>query len=132
MPQPALFGQLREALSRPSPDPDQVAGVAAQAAKQLDDCLAEIETRQFQPETVKALFASLQDRVQGKSTISSWDEAAQLYLGMQALHQAMKNLDWNYQAPATEIFLRAMRERLAFPPGYASPRGFDPYSARRR
>jgi predicted AAA+ superfamily ATPase len=62
-------------------------------------------------------------------TAPSWDQAAQQYLALAALSQARHDLG----EPADEAlreFLKEFFERLTFPPGYDSPRGFAPQPQR--
>jgi hypothetical protein len=61
-----------------------------------------------------------------------WDEAAQVYLSLAALHNAWT--DQNNLAPAAKLrpVLVDWRQILRFPDGFDSPRSFDPAALARR
>ena len=51
--------------------------------------------------------------------MTSWDEAAQLYLALQPLHQTWAEVARNEE-------LERLYQTLTYPSHYDSPKGFDP------
>ena len=69
------------------------------------------------------MFGMLQTQVRERSS-ESWDQAAQLYLALLALEQAQKDLGIPSDDAARDL-LKSLGQKLVFPPGHDSPRGFD-------
>lgn len=116
--------------------PGAPAGPVAAHAKNVLDGLDRWITFLGQSDTLTA--ADVRKLLQGVSADGAkrakeldWDETAQLYLALAALNEGLADLDGKHKPDAITKDLRELGERLkkAFPPGYDSPRLFDPLRA---
>jgi hypothetical protein len=123
----ASLGELNKVMARTTPDRERAARVAGQAAAVLRPWAAERD----RAEPDRKRLGSLLTALAGENEIAraSWDGAAQVYLGLAAVHQARENLG---DGPALGEALGGLRRQLeeAFPAGresvYDSPSRFDP------
>jgi hypothetical protein len=128
----SVLQPLSAETSRPIPDATAVKRMAEQGIRALDGVIQEFSTgpassRRFDAAGVEQLIDGFNHR-ESWNKVASWDHAAQRYLALVPLNQA-----WHPESPgrakqqeALSQQLRAVLEKLRFPEGYDSPRGFDP------
>jgi hypothetical protein len=123
---------LTDLMSRPLPDPALAKRMADKGTKALDAIIEEFSSRPASSfpvniQEVERLIEQL-NRPGARSKIASWDEAAQRYLALVPLNQARLRLGPGRQAEYDALSgqLRAFLNKLTFPKGFDSPRGFDP------
>jgi hypothetical protein len=124
---PALE-QLRKVMEAPSPDPARVAPQAASAVKTLDGWIARASKADAMPAAAaRELMRKFAGRGAVRADTQTWDETAQLYLALAAFHEGLKDMG---AAPPelvkTDLLKVKGRLKGAFPPGFNSPRKFDP------
>jgi hypothetical protein len=132
---PALE-ELRKLTARRRPDEKRVADAAGRAAAALRRWAA--KRRRAAPDAgrLEKLLEGLAG--QDDRTPANWESAAQLYLGLGAVHRGLENLSPRRARPELTGALQGLREELerAFPEGresvYDSPSRFDPDALRRR
>jgi hypothetical protein len=127
----ALRSLIKE-MSRPIPDAAAVNPLAEQGIKALDDLISDLSARPassppFDAVGVERLTNGF-NHPAAWNQVMSWDHAAQRYLALVPLNQARGRLDPRRAADQQALSdeLRALLDRLRFPPGYDSPRKFDP------
>ncbi|MBL8797024.1 MAG: hypothetical protein JNM56_24190 [Planctomycetia bacterium] len=116
--------ELQQLMQQPSPNRAAVARRAQETADQLAAQLPRLNGIGFDRLRLDGLLKGLHGRAKDRGA-GSWDQAAQQYLALAALHQARQDLG----EPASEVlreFLKELFERLTFPPGYNSPRPVTP------
>jgi hypothetical protein len=126
------LASLRKRMARPSPDPRRVGDEAADLARTMDGWLTRLESaRPAGPERMRDLMARLAGDARRRADALDWDEAAQVYLGLAAVHQGLTDLGPGAVPPGVRGELAAVRRELhgAFPPGYDSPKDFRPLTA---
>ena len=81
---------------------------------------------EFDVATIEGLIDRIDDP-QARERVASWDEAAQRYLALVPLYQSWLALGQNPspKQAALRTRLAALFERLKFPKGLDSPRGFE-------
>jgi hypothetical protein len=101
----------------------EAGGLAAASADELQSLVKELNGARYDRPLVDRLLtaASKPDQL----SPACWDEAAQSYLALVALHLAQGEPDQRGPVPS-QAELREVRQQLAFPPGYDSPARFDP------
>jgi hypothetical protein len=120
------FVALQVEMGRFGSDPARVAG----AAQGLSDGLARWlqtlpgEARAYDPATIKSLITNVR-KDEPRST-PGWDGTAQRYLALQPLHLALKALEPASSDRALESELQTLFKSLQYPPGYDSPRRYQP------
>jgi hypothetical protein len=91
-------------------------------------------TDTIKPESIKRLLSRLTEQAAGDGGPPSWDRAAQTYLAVAALDQALAATDAAAPPPARADALRRMRDALKFPATndgvLDSPRDFTPAAFR--
>ena len=75
----------------------------------------------FEQKDLKDLFDAIR-RDDQKLALANWDGAAQVYLALAALYNALGDADRGQLRDA----LKLTAKQLQFPKGYDSPRGFEP------
>jgi hypothetical protein len=124
--------RLRKLLEKPLPSRSEVAaetkallGTLRAAGQKL------AEQPSAEPEGLLGQFDAIA-RTGEKLSSASWDEAVQVYLALAAHQQTLSDLkdpalprEWRPQ-------LRSLAKLLEFPPGFDSPRGFEPAAVRAR
>lgn len=115
---------VRRLMSRPSPDPADVAWQSLAACWDLDAWLSALSRRDFNAPAVEKLFASI--RSSGGSDAASWDAATQRYLALVPLSQALQALAPNRVDENRVKDLNRLRDYLMYRDGYASPKSYDP------
>ena len=108
--------RLRAEMVKPLPDRDKAAAEAGQAASTLAQWIqAQPDARTLDDAVARRLIGSFKS----PDAVTSWDEAAQLYLALQPLNQS-----WGGLAPRDQLDL--LYQKLTYPKNYDSPKGFDP------
>jgi hypothetical protein len=117
--------ELRKEMEKPLPDRVKVAQQSEAGARQLTEWLGTLNAGSYKDPT---LLGRTLDRLanEEKRTRSSWDGAAQLYLGLAALYQARRDVDASYRNPQLKAALQEMVKQLDLGKGYASPHDFEP------
>jgi hypothetical protein len=121
------YSALNTAMNHFGGDPAQAAGAAQQVSQVLTRWLQTLpdETRSYDAPKVKALIESV--RANGAPGVADgWDGAAQHYLALQPLRLALKGLDPAWTEAPVDAELKTMFQMLQFPPGFDSPRRYDP------
>jgi hypothetical protein len=116
--------ELRHEMEKQTRPDKTVAERAKAAAAALDPMLKELG-QAGKPLNVPALFRTVA-RSGEKAAAESWDNAAQYYLALAALHNAWKDTRQAPPPKGVRPALLDLAEQLPFPPGYDSPRNFDP------
>jgi hypothetical protein len=122
----ARLDKLRGLMQRPGPDAPAVAREAEAVAKVLDGWAGRIaRERPLDAGQLRTLMRAFAAQGAESAEKLDWDQAAQLYLALAALNQALSDPPTR-RAPATDQ-LWVMRRPLqgAFPKGYNSPQLFD-------
>jgi hypothetical protein len=121
--------ELRKRMERPGPDAAAVARQAGALAAKLESWAGRVHSsQQLSAEQVRGLMRAFsRDGEKGGDTLD-WDQAAQFYLALAALHQGLGDLSGERPPARLTDDLLQMRRKLqdAFPPGYDSPLRFDP------
>jgi hypothetical protein len=117
---------LQNLMQKPMPDSGRVAEEARKVGRMLDDWLGHVkDAPTFQADKVRGLMRGFLRDGESSADAMSWDQAAQLYLALAALQQ-----DLGERTPTASLKkeLLAVERRLkdAIPPGFNSPRRFDP------
>jgi hypothetical protein len=116
---------IKGAMQKPHPNRKAVAKQAADAAGELGSWAQQLVRRTYTDEAIlDDQFAAIA-RDGGPLAHGSWDEAAQLYLGLAALYHAKGDLHPRQRDSRLRAYLVTMGQMLAFPlPGgvkYDSP-----------
>jgi Cytochrome c554 and c-prime len=125
--------QLTTLMSQSAPERSRIAASARTASDSLGRCLETLATKRFDANEVENLLRGV-NRPQAWESVASWDEAVERYLALVALYQARSALAPD-SAPGLQPLRREIEEllqKLKFPPGFDSPRGFDPSVLPRR
>jgi hypothetical protein len=121
------FASLQGKMARFGSDPSGVAGDAQALAAALDRWLRGLpaEPRDYDATKLKDLIAAVETRDRRRDA-PGWDGAAQHYLALQPLRLSLKGLDPAWKDAGVDAELKKLFESLQFPPGYDSPRRYDP------
>jgi hypothetical protein len=120
-----VLGELDDEMDKASPSRERVAEDSRRAIRELDRYVTGADKRHYEQAALQALFNGLRGR-DPEVTVTRWDDAAQVYLALAALYNALGDMDHGQRDPALRESLKARAKRLQFPKGYDSPRGFDP------
>jgi hypothetical protein len=121
----SILDGLKEEMERPSPNRERVADHVRKANRELDRHLRATEKSHYERPALEAISNSLRESDR-KVGVANWDDAAQVYLVLAALYNALGDMEQGHREPAMREFLKAKAKRLQFPKGYDSPRGFEP------
>lgn len=112
---------LRREMARPLPDRGRVAREAGAAARALSGRLTALDRAPARDAAaVRQEFDALwKERAK---LAGDWDGAAQSYLALAALYNALTDLDPGQRDPAVRDQLRDMAAKLRSAPGFAGPR----------
>jgi len=121
------FSALRTEMNRFGDDRVKAAGAAQQVSQALARWLQTLpeETRSYDAPKVKALIESVRAK-DATGVADGWDGAAQRYLALQPLRLALKGLDPAGTDAPLDAELKSLFSLLQFPPGFDSPRRYDP------
>ncbi len=105
---------------------EEIRAAAHDATRSLKKCLAAVAARPFDVGTIERLIDRIDDP-RAWERITSWDEAAQRYLALVPLYQSWVALapDRGPKQQVLRKHLGELLERLRFPTGFDSPRGFE-------
>jgi hypothetical protein len=123
---------LRRAMDVPRPDPADVAAKAGKLSERLGRWLDTVARpgSGYDEARVRKLLSGFDD-LQKTGAVRTWDEATQRYLTLVPLSQALRSLA-PAGAPNRTDELERLRDSLDYPPGFDSPKSFDPTAAPRR
>jgi hypothetical protein len=116
-----MLEQLATEMQKPSPNRKQVADQAHAASVQLSRLARDVRGRP----ALENLFGSI-TRDEAKRSAANWDGAAQVYLGLAAVYNAMADTGVGHGDTGLRDALKERAKRLEFPKGYDSPYGFEP------
>jgi hypothetical protein len=126
----ARLDTLVQLMEQPGPDAAKVAKEAGEVSAILDGLLKQAASRPALDDAqLRAYFKRFVSEGEKIADRMTWDRAAQLYLSLGALHQALFDKgDPLATSGKLKPGLEAVKKRLrgAFPKGFDSPRLFDP------
>lgn len=122
----SILGELAKEMQKPSPNRSQIEKRLRETEmkSKLDRLAVEMEKAPYQRAALEELFNSIR-RDEQKVAATSWDGAAQLYLALAALYNALGDIDQGRRDPALRDWLKARAKQLEFPKNYDSPRDFE-------
>jgi hypothetical protein len=132
----AALDELRQLMAPRRPEEKRVAKAAGQAAAALRRRAAERDRAAPDAGRLEKLLGALAG--EDGAALANWDSAAQLYLGLSAVHRGLEELDPRRARPELARAIQALKQELegAFPGGresvYDSPSRFDPGALRDR
>jgi hypothetical protein len=112
-------------MQKLSPVPSRVAERAHKLAGRLQQLEKDLDHLHFDQKRLRVLLATIRQSDE-KLTAQTWDNAAQFYLTIVALHQARRDSEHEYKDPSLRATLEEMAKQLEFPERYDSPRNFAP------
>jgi hypothetical protein len=130
----ASVKNLRNLMQNPGLDAAEVAKEAAGLIETLETWLGRVQVEKIEPAKMKTMMKAFLDQAQVKTgdgkpraDAMNWDEAAQLYLALAALHQELATHGDPTSGERKQALLNVQsRLRQSFEKGYDSPRRFDP------
>jgi hypothetical protein len=113
------------AMEKPASSPE-IKAAAHDACGSLAKSLTSVAAHRFDQVTIEHMIDTIDNR-QSWDRVASWDEAAQRYLALVPLYQSWLALapDRTPKQEALRNRLAELLERLKFPEGFDSPRGFE-------
>jgi hypothetical protein len=127
---PGEIDRLRGEMERPSPIAADVAKEAAAVSKTLDGLIRRAAAAPaLDAAQLRGYAKAFLDDGTKRAPGMDWDDAAELYLAVAALHQALSDLgDPVVRSGALKPGLLVVKQRLrgAFPRGVDSPQEFNP------
>ena len=104
----------------------EIKAAVHEASGSIDKCLANMADHRFDAPTIERLI-DLIDSPEAWNHVAGWDDAAGRYLALVPLYQSWLVLaaDHNPKQEALRRRLSDLLERLKFPKGFGSPRGFE-------
>ena len=121
---------LQQLIDKPDTEPEWIARNARRVADDLERALPDLKNVVQTRESIANLFHGLSVANRGSNVIRSWEQAAQRYLALAALHDALNEM--GQPDPHRAELLDAWERKLRLPRDYGSPRGFDPRTLQRR
>jgi cytochrome c554/c'-like protein len=123
----AHFSTLRDEMSRFNADPGKVASETQELTEALSRWLRVLpaESRSYDASKIKDLLKTV-EKGDARGGATGWDAAAQSYLALQPLRQALKDLDPQWNDARLYGKLGTLFEKLKFPKGFDSPSRFEP------
>lgn len=120
---------LREIMQSPAPNSTKVAAPARALIGRIDNILGSLQAdRPENVAQVRGFLGQLLRTGREKAKEMSWDEAAQLYLGLAAMQNELSDLRGPKYDPAVKDRLEKMARALqqSFPAGSDSPSLYNP------
>jgi len=119
--------QLKAEMVRLDSDRTRVIKQADQAASPLNRSLERLDSMSLNQRTIERLIQVIDGKEAWKG-VNGWDQAAQRYLAIVPLRQALIRLDPGRRQAMQPLKTRleSLLRKLRFPEGLDSPRGFDP------
>jgi hypothetical protein len=124
----SLLGELKKEMQIPFPDRRRVEDQAHRLSMELARFLEGVQRVHYERTTLERKFDSIRKDEQKIST-ANWDGAAQVYVALAALYQALGDVGGGQADPARRDWLKAKAKQLEFPKGFDSPRCFQPSSS---
>jgi hypothetical protein len=121
----SILGELSKEMQKPFPNRKSIADQAHRASTALAQDLGNIENVHYDSTTLARKFDAIR-RDDPKTAAANWDGAAQVYLALAALYNALGDMDPGHRDEALRDSLKERARRLEFPKAYDSPRGFEP------
>jgi hypothetical protein len=115
-----LIGEINKEMEKPVPARKVVRMNAHKAAGLLSEYASRLDNSVPLDETFRRVL-----QLDRKEMGRSWDQTAQVWLALAALHNAWADTHPEKTSPAKSI-LEETGTRLLFPRGFESPAGFDP------
>jgi hypothetical protein len=114
-------------MNRFGSDPGETAAAAREVSRTLTRWLQTLadEAKGYDAPKVAALIENVRAK-DAPGLAQGWDGAAQRYLALQPLRLALKGLDPARTDSALDAEVMSLFKALQFPPGYDSPRHYDP------
>jgi hypothetical protein len=119
-----ILGEIKKEMQKPSPNRRRVAEQTQRARTELAQYLAGVEKVHYGREALQRKYDSVRKDDQNIAS-ANWDGAAQMYLALAALYNALGDMDSGHRDPALRDSLKGMAKRLEFPRGFDSPRDFE-------
>jgi hypothetical protein len=119
-----ILGEIKKEMQKPSPNRKRVAEQTQRARTELAQYLAGVEKVHYGREALQRKYDSVRKDDQNIAS-ANWDGAAQMYLALAALYNALGDMDSGHRDPALRDSLKGMAKRLEFPRGFDSPRDFE-------
>jgi predicted CxxxxCH...CXXCH cytochrome family protein len=111
---------LRRLMNRPRPNPVQTEALSRETVQALDAWASRLNTGGCSRDGIQGVTAALEGLAARGETGEVYDQAVQFYLALAAFNRAVG------PTPTRRDLLIDLRKRLAFPPGFDSPKGFIP------
>jgi hypothetical protein len=114
-------------MAKPYPNPKFMARESRNTAALVASLINDLATKRLSGPNLQAIIARL-DRAGAWDHLTSWDAAAQLYLALVPLRQSLIDLEPTKSAEYAPLGARleTLHRKLTYPPGFDSPRDFDP------
>jgi hypothetical protein len=127
----ASIQELRDLMQSTDADPAPVARECGALVHNLDIWLEGLQKTEIDAKKMKSLMKAFAEKSESRAGAMSWDEAAQVYLALAALHAGLRERDPGLLPQDLKPSLLAVRHRLrdAFPKGYDGPRNFNPLAS---
>jgi hypothetical protein len=107
----------------------EISKAVGKTSKSIDNCLRDVAKYTFDAKRIEDLIDQINDE-KAWDHVASWDEAAQRYLALVPLYQSwLASTAPAAPTPKQDALhkqLCDLLERLEFPKGFDSPRGFEP------
>jgi hypothetical protein len=123
----ASLDRLMATMGKSVPDRKQAIEAARQCSDEIKARLPDVTKRAWNGAEIEGMIDKVNDP-KAWGQVGNWDAAAQRYLRLVPLHQA-----WCALAPQSGLAQQTLRKqleellgKLKFPPGYDSPRLFNP------
>jgi hypothetical protein len=130
---PKDLNDLRDAMGKKYPDRKEAADKAKKVSDALDQWSKNLDNKKLDAKSVTFLLAALAEDKEEKLSEQNWDNAAQLYLAIAAMHNALGDLDPKYKQnssfkPTVRHLGDTLRSAFLNPPSmqYDSPHNFKP------
>jgi hypothetical protein len=120
-----ILRELTKEMQKPLPNRKQIADQAHRASTELFQLLGAAEKVPYDRTALEQKFNSIR-RDDPKIAATDWDGAAQVYLALAALYNALGDMNGGNRDPAARDSLKERARRLEFPKAYDSPRDFEP------
>jgi hypothetical protein len=115
---------LRKVMNNLEASPEDVSTSAGKLKGELDNLLKSMDSAPLDSTEISLLINALDST---EAIVTSWDSAAQLYLGLAALYRSSDITSGIGPNPAFRARLEALRKDLEYRPRFDSPRDdFDP------
>ena len=124
-----MLQAMNTTMSRPSPDPNAAEQQALLLQREFSRWGVDLQAMPLGSEQVDRLRGRFAQSPAGGPAVSDWDAAVQRYLALVALDVGYRESSGGDTPldPKVRAAFESIRESLEFPPGFSSPRTFDPH-----